>query len=161
VEGNMAIETEREMLKRIVALLFSFAGLAQRASGRSYPVRCLVLWALRRAEVVARDWITEGSAEDLQWNSPISVLHRNSRVEALHLAQNFRALAHALKREIRLEERLARQLMRGEVSLDTADAPARALITSHSIARLTRTTGVAMRCLRGLGFKVTPRLDTS
>jgi hypothetical protein len=66
MNGKAEIETERDGLKRIVALLFSFAGLAERAAGRSYPVRCLVLWLLRRAEIIARDWIAEGSPDAMQ-----------------------------------------------------------------------------------------------
>lgn len=114
MNGKAEIETERDGLKRIVALLFSFACLAERAAGRSYPVRCLVLWLLRRAEIIARDWIAEGSPDAMQSTAPVAVLHRNSRAEAMHLGRAFRALAHILRRELHLEERLARRLMRGK-----------------------------------------------
>jgi hypothetical protein len=158
---NAEIETERDVLKRIVALLFAFAGLAERASGRSYPVRCLVLWVLRRAEVVARGWITEGGAEDMQSAALIAVLHRNSQAEAMQLAQSFHVLARMLRRELRLEEQFARRLLRGQSSLNTAEAPQRCLITSDSIGRLAWAVRATMRDLRCLGFEAAPRLDTS
>jgi hypothetical protein len=157
MNGKAAIETERDVLKRIVAMLFSFAFLAERASVRSYPVRCLVLWALRRAEIVARDWLAAGSADDLQSTSQI-VLHRNSPAEAMHLAQCFRALAHMLKCEVRLEERLARRLMRGKADHSRTAMPRPVLLTPDPIGRLARTMRVAMRGL--LGFEA-ERLDTS
>jgi hypothetical protein len=98
MNGKAEIETERDGLKRIVALLFSFAGLAERAAGRSYPVRCLVLWLLRRAEIIARDWIAEGSPDAMQPAAPVAVLHRNSRAEAMHLGRAFRAGPHPAAR---------------------------------------------------------------
>ena len=48
MDGNAEIETD--VLKRMVALLVALADLADRASGRPYPVRCFVLWILRRAD---------------------------------------------------------------------------------------------------------------
>ena len=40
---NSAMEDNRRMLKRIVALLFALAGLAERLAGLPRPVRALVL----------------------------------------------------------------------------------------------------------------------
>lgn len=161
MNGEAEIEAEREVLKRILALLFSFAYLAERAARRSYPIRCLVLWALRRAEAVARDCIGDGGAEDLHWNTPIAVLQRNSQAEALHLAQRFRALAKALKREIRLEEQFARSFMRGKTNRAPADTPQGCLITPDTLGRLVRTMRAVMRCLDGHSIEAMPRLDTS
>ena len=42
------------MLKRIVAVLFALAGLAERLTGLPRPVRAFVLLILRPAEAVAR-----------------------------------------------------------------------------------------------------------
>ena len=50
----MEWNAETDMLKRIIALLFALAGLADRAGARSRPVRCLVLGILRPAEAVAQ-----------------------------------------------------------------------------------------------------------
>jgi hypothetical protein len=46
-------------LRRIIALLVSFAAMAERAAGRSLPVRWLVLCILRYAETVALDYVAE------------------------------------------------------------------------------------------------------
>ncbi|MGE3362336.1 MAG: hypothetical protein AB7I34_02625 [Rhizobiaceae bacterium] len=112
MDQNAEIETESDVLKRIVALLFSLAGLAERASVRSYPVRCLVLWLLRPTEVVVRDWLVADGWEEPQ-TAESAVLHRNSRAEAMHLARSLRALAHLLRCELRLAEKFARRLTRG------------------------------------------------
>ena len=46
MDWNSAIENDRQMLKRIVALLFALAGLAERLCGLPRPVRALVLLIL-------------------------------------------------------------------------------------------------------------------
>ena len=46
-------------LRRIIALLVSFAALAERAAGRSLPVRWLVLAIIRYAEAVALDLVAD------------------------------------------------------------------------------------------------------
>lgn len=55
-------------LGRIVAMLVALAALAERAAGRSLPVRWLVLSLLRRAETAAHDLVAgvAGSA----WPGP-------------------------------------------------------------------------------------------
>ena len=156
---NAEIETDRDVLKRIVALLFAFADLAHRASGRSYPVRCLVLWFLRRAEAVARDWVAADSADDME--TACAVLHRNSRAEAMHLAHAFRALAYELRSQLRLEERLSRRLMRGKVNRAATGARRRGLLALYTLRRLAWAMRATMQCLRSLGFEAAPRLDTS
>jgi hypothetical protein len=77
---------------------------------------------LRRAEIIARDWIAEGSPDAMQSAAPVAVLHRNSRAEAMHLGRAFRALAHILRRELHLEERFARRLMRGKARRSRTDS---------------------------------------
>ena len=93
------MEAEETMLRRIVALLYSLANLAEQAAVRSPAIRHLVLLFLRPAESLARemviydsrhfgvavpellvaDW-TDGSADD-----------------AMRLARRFRELALALE----------------------------------------------------------------
>ena len=46
-------------IRRIIALLLALAALADRAAGRSLPVRFLVLVFLRRAESVATDFAAD------------------------------------------------------------------------------------------------------
>jgi hypothetical protein len=45
------------MLLKIAALLVSLSLVAERAAGRSFPVRYLVLAVLRRAEAIARAFV--------------------------------------------------------------------------------------------------------
>ncbi len=59
MDWNHQIEQHRAVLQRIVALLFALAELADRASGRSFRVRCEVLFILSHGEAVARDFILE------------------------------------------------------------------------------------------------------
>ena len=87
------IETELEMMKGIVAMLLSFARLAELVSRAPYPIRSFVLWLLRRAETVAREWVD--GPEDF-W--PDAIRAGNDRADALDLAASFRALARAVKR---------------------------------------------------------------
>jgi hypothetical protein len=57
-------ETERDILKRIIALLFALAELADRSSLAPFPVRCHVLCILRPAEAVIQAFIID-MARDL------------------------------------------------------------------------------------------------
>jgi len=59
-----AVRNERTLL-RIAALLVSLSLLAERAAGRSFPVRFLVLAILGRAEVVARAFVA--GATQTEW----------------------------------------------------------------------------------------------
>lgn len=54
VQAEMAGE---RMLRRIAALLLSLAVVAERAAARSWPVRCFLLWILRRADAIATDFV--------------------------------------------------------------------------------------------------------
>jgi len=91
-------ETGTDMLTRIVALLFALAGLAERAAGRSPPVRRLVLWLLWQADTVARDFVADcaSNATGRQW-SPAMVRSRHHPDEAMNLAASLRSLALALR----------------------------------------------------------------
>ncbi len=79
-------------LRRIMALLVSLAGLAERAASRSLPVRWLVLWLLRQAESVAEAFVFEETGLPLP---PVEGFAAEGfgREDALHLAARFRALA--------------------------------------------------------------------
>jgi hypothetical protein len=90
------IETDRNVLMRIVALLLALADLAERAAGASRPVRYQVLWALRQADEVASAFVT-GSPCDAaadQWPPAATpVRHSFDRADAEHLAASLRMLA--------------------------------------------------------------------
>lgn len=81
-------------LRRIVALLLALAGLTERASSRCHAVRWSVLWLLRPAEAIARDYVvalTGGLA------SQSAILPAgDSHADATRLALAFRTLAATL-----------------------------------------------------------------
>ncbi len=99
MDWNHQIEQHREMLQRIVALLFALADLADRASGRSRSVRCEVLFILSHGEAVAREFILEEAQAS---GMPIPCLpapaHDDgcSAGDAVQLAARLRALAAIL-----------------------------------------------------------------
>lgn len=104
MEWRQAWREERAALMRLVALLHALAALAERAAGRSVSVRAMLLWLLRRAESIARDYVCGG--EDLPlapclW--PAALAPAGNRPEdALHLAETFRMLAWLLEAQIGL-----------------------------------------------------------
>jgi len=102
MEWERAWREERAALMRLVALLHALAGLAERAAGRSALVRGIVLWILRRAEPVARDFVTgeeDSLAAHLPWlAAPAPAGNRPE--DALHLAETFRMLAWLLEAQI-------------------------------------------------------------
>jgi hypothetical protein len=84
-------ETTNENIRtlwRIVALLVSFAGIAERAAGRSAAVRFAVLFLLRPAEAIARGHVAAVTG--------VPAPAPDTRDEALGLAVSFRALAALL-----------------------------------------------------------------
>jgi hypothetical protein len=86
---------DERTLRRIIVTLVALAVLAERAAGRSWPIRRLVLWMLRRAEFAVGDYVFAvtgtppsafaGIAED-----------ESGPEEAFRLAASFRMLAAAL-----------------------------------------------------------------
>ncbi len=100
MDWKLAMEEERAALKRIVALLFALADLAEFACGRSQTVRRLVLWILEHAEVAARDFVT-GARETPPASVPVDPAG-GWRADAIRLAASFRALAWQLDRQATL-----------------------------------------------------------
>ena len=97
MDGNLAIEDNRRMLTRIVALLFALAGLAERLSGLPRPIRAFVLQILGSAEAVARDFVFE-TTQYQGMPAPLpacfgALQGGDSPADAMRLAQSFRALA--------------------------------------------------------------------
>lgn len=89
-------ETNADMLRRIAALLFALAGLADLASRAPRPVRDHVLGILRSAEAVARAYVF-GKALDLGGALPPPVcLDGDDPDDAARLALGLRLLALAL-----------------------------------------------------------------
>jgi len=98
--GRKADRLNRNMLKRIVALLFALAIIAERASAKPAPVRSLALHFLRRAELVAHSyvfWAARDCGAPLQWALPDATGKNFSREAALALAWWLRILAVELR----------------------------------------------------------------
>ena len=97
MDWKLAMKEERAALKRIVALLFALADLAEFAGRRSPLVRRFVIWVLRQAETVARDFVI-GEPEMPTSSMPAGPAD-DSPAEAMRLAQSFRDLARELDRQ--------------------------------------------------------------
>lgn len=100
VDWKLAIKEERAALMRMVALLCSLADLAESASRRCRPVRSFVLWLLRPAESLARDFVM-GKQDAPPISMPVGPAD-DSRADAMRLAENFRHLACELECQARL-----------------------------------------------------------
>lgn len=147
MNGNAEVGAEWEVMKRIIALLFALARRADSAACASFPVRCLVLWVLRRCEPIAFDYLGDAHAPLPFW--------RNSRADALRLAKIFRMAGRAAQAELRQERRLLRK---GQSAARTEDEGANRSASDLRLAVLPDP-DVAQRCWRSVdaGF----RLDTS
>ena len=142
------IDTELEMMKGIVAMLLSFARLAELVSRAPRPVRSFVLWLLRRAETVVREWVD--GPEDF-WPNAIRV--GKDRADALDLAASFRALARAV-RQMAAEYRRSTRRWRND-DAGKADGAQR-----RAVARLSRSS-ILRRLSSRLSLAPTPCPDTS
>lgn len=154
---NGELKAEREALKRVIALFFSLARLADLASGRCYPVRCFVLWVLRRAEPVARDCIANTSGA---WPACVDppplfpVLRRNSSADAEYFALIFRTAARALQSELRIMWNLS---VRDRAENANDDGPGRSAFRACFARQLL----AALPRPQGTTGSANPRLDTS
>ena len=96
-------EAEGRALQRMVALLASFAGLAERAGAASFPVRFIVLAILRHAETIVWAFAVEAAGVSLvrracrrpRWVAPTGALvpADGGCAEAARLVISFRTLA--------------------------------------------------------------------
>jgi len=96
MDWTLAMEEERAALKRVVALLFALADLAERAHRRCRLVRRFVLWILRPAETVAREFVLDDD-DASDFIQPVSA--GDTPADALLLAERFRDLARELDRQ--------------------------------------------------------------
>jgi hypothetical protein len=88
---------DRRALGRIVALLFAFAALADRAGTRPQPIRVAVLWLLRAAEGVARDFVIATARENGVDGDLAALPYAHDIADdAGRLARSFTALAELL-----------------------------------------------------------------
>ena len=99
MDWKLAMKEERAALKRIVALLFALADLAESASNRSALVRGFVIWILRKAETVARDYVNGAEAPPASTSvAPVG----DGPADAMRLAGSFRDLADELECQARM-----------------------------------------------------------
>jgi len=89
-------QNERQVMIRIIKLLFSFADMAERAAYRSILVRTFLLTLFRIAEPVARRYVLRYDGNVLKIPEPLRGDDVSGRVEALHLAWLFRVFAMML-----------------------------------------------------------------
>jgi len=150
-------ETELQFIRRIMAMLLTLAGIAERTANRSYPVRVFLLWILRRAETAAQDFV---GVEDL-WAGTI---HGNGSDDALDLADSFRELAAFLLDDLENDETLLGWWRKGAApSADDAES-----LVARIIRRIAAS--VSSAAFHGLVRRETfashragpiPRLDSS
>ena len=93
---EMERREDEKALLRIIQMLLSLAVLAERASGRSLPVRWLVFWILRPAEAVAQAFVCDVAQEQFLFFADSACLDDEGSTQILQLAMRFRALAAAL-----------------------------------------------------------------
>ena len=99
MDRAVGMEAKETMLRRIVALLYSLANLAEQAAVRSPAIRHLVLLFLRPAESLAREMVARDSQHFGAAVPELRVADRtdDSPDDAMRVARRFRALASMLE----------------------------------------------------------------
>lgn len=88
------IGRELRALDRLVALLLVVARIAELAAASPYPVRCVMLWALRRADARAKDFAGRYAFwMGLPRRPVVTAFDGDDRDAALSLALSLRFLA--------------------------------------------------------------------
>ena len=119
---------------RLAVLLLALADLAERAGSRCLPVRCLVLWILRRAETVALAYAVEATGSLLL----LAACPRTGDTsdDAARLAKSLRALAavfRALAHWARLTQDAAQRGLRRLPSLCPIADPRRLRLAPRTL----------------------------
>ena len=96
-------EAETDVLEHILALLVSFAGLADRAAGLPLCLQLPVFVFLTQGEAVARSFVI-----GLPAGAPAAIAGSHAGDRAERLAADFRALARMLRSLLDLARRRAR-----------------------------------------------------
>jgi len=131
VDETENTEAEFQVLKSIIALLLSLAGLCELASRAPHPVRCFVLWLMRRVETVVRDWVDGPVDYDEVWPPTIRV--GNDPADALLLAASLRELARSVRKMAAEYRHFIRQCEREDAG-DADSAEHRAAKGLHRLA---------------------------
>jgi len=84
-------------LRRIIALLYAFAALADLAGTKPRPIRIVVLWLLRAVEAIVRHFVIEEAMES-RFDPNLAALSPAYDIadDAARLARSFTALAQLL-----------------------------------------------------------------
>jgi hypothetical protein len=94
MHGTANIGRDLIGLDRIVAILLVLAGLAEDAAASSYPVRCAMLWGLRRANARVEDFAGRYACwMGLPPRPVMTAYDGEDREAALSLALSLRMLA--------------------------------------------------------------------
>ena len=93
---NGGRQNERQVMIRIIKLLYSFADMAERAAYRSILVRTFLLTLFRIAEPVARRYVLRYDGNVIKIPEPMRGDNISGRAETLHLAWLFRVFATML-----------------------------------------------------------------
>ena len=94
MELDLAIESERDKARHMVALFLGLAVLVERACGRAWVLRFFLLWALRPAEAIALRYIAE--AHGASGLAAFAEPQGDNIAKARRLARCFRAAARVL-----------------------------------------------------------------
>lgn len=145
MHGTANIGRNLRALDRLVALLLLVARIAELAAASPYPVRCFMLWALRRADARAKDFAGRYAFwMGLPRRPVVTTFDGDDRDAALSLALSLRFLAGVIADMIKC---LYRRHFR-------CDRPAGATGTSCSPLRSRPAAEVRMASCQGI-------LDTS
>jgi hypothetical protein len=121
---------EGDMLEQILALLVSFAGLADRAGGLPLALQLPLFAFLAQGEAVGRSFVAS-----LPSGAPAIVAAARTEDRAERLAADFRMLARILRALLARARRVARfanrETVRSAVSSPTPRVPA-----SHGLRRV-------------------------
>jgi hypothetical protein len=95
MQRNVTDRDNHEALRRLAVVLLTLASIAESLAQRSAPVRCFVLWLLRRAEARAYGFACKtGAGAALAFPSTASPVNwLGGAEEAARLTKKFRALA--------------------------------------------------------------------
>ncbi len=140
--------SDREILKSMIGMLFSFAVMAEGVAASSYFMRCYMLWILRRAEASALRCI------GLDATSQAWALHRNSSEDALRLAETFREVACWLEDELREDDLFARWSV-GAYGIETHD---RDLLTEPPFVAPSKEVYAVLQAGPAIGLRACPAI---
>lgn len=110
MDRNAQIGRKWGVLDRIVVVLLALADLAERAAAAPWPIRWLVLWAVRQADAVAKDFVAGSAyAASRGQRSPVVMMVRDGSdpAAAFAIAVSLRMLAITVRRMAALLRREA------------------------------------------------------